>query len=221
MKEESINPRIRLAKVYESFLLNRVDKSVVESFRQLKSTSDETVLHACEIIEDISEGVENDPRALNHAEVKYIERVRLAILSEKEIIREDKIEYGVSNFLSLCAFLGYSLLVFLLGFSLLLVPLSVAAGATSLALGNLMTLRSRVLRTSSDKINPFMTFSQLAQTRRSTRGFKKIRTSVHCMGRKNDQSHSFILTLFLLAAIWPVTLFFLMIPIRSRIYRVI
>lgn len=213
--------REKLAKMFESFLLAKVDVSVDPAFQDFKKSPDCTVKYACEILESYFEVECNNQLLLGKSDRDYIERVRLLLLSGYSLSRTHRYVFGLSNSISLAALVVVCVCCKFIGLSFALVPIFIAAGIVSILIGRISKSPvSSQWSVNTPAIYPFSSYSQLLQARRSNELFKKVRVQAPCQALTSLNWGETLLQMFLTAALSPLSLLLFALPTEFIYYEV-
>ena len=110
------------AGLIHAFLSSRLDDSHRGIYRRIKDSPDQTVRIACEILSELLESYEGDVASIEKDEWDRLERVRLALLANENIIRHKPHRFDRVHAFAIVSFAAYAISVFVVGFSKGLLP---------------------------------------------------------------------------------------------------
>lgn len=155
-----------------AFLSAKIDETHHTAYSQIKDSEDDTVRFACEILEELVEGYDDEPNLMDKEEWDHLERVRLVLLSSRHLSCHGKSVFEPTPLVAVLSLFAYLITLLYYGIGWYLVPVY----AFSVLTGLIFARSPESIRSKNPYqffTYPFVTYSQLADAYREAEGFKK------------------------------------------------
>lgn len=217
------NERKELADLFARYLDGTLaDDDNIDAWERLQKSDDSTVVNGYQVLVDQIEDTMFDVEILDKSEWDYVERVRLALLSNARIVKRRSFRFGWRNLLSGVGFFSFVMIAAHYGVGYHLLPvtalfaLAIFAFSTMLPKGNCSFPYQSIL-------SPFVSFSDLKLAYENADSFKKRRYSKSNTRQSSLFGRCFglLIASCLMAVVSPVILLVLAFPDTEPEYHAV